>query len=107
MKPETLLKHFEDLSERLGIKVLRGKGDFQGGSCVVKKENVVVLNSIKPIEQRLRVLAQGIMQKDLSDIYMVPAVRDYIERAQATVFQNATQNSTIENKEPPTKTNNH
>lgn len=86
MKKETLLKHFEDLAERIGIKVLRGKGDFQGGSCLVKNENVVVLNTIKPVEQRLRVLVHGVMKNDLSDIYVVPAVREYIERTKTSLF---------------------
>ncbi len=87
MKQETLLKHFEELAERIGIKVFRGKGDFQGGSCLVKNENVVVLNTVKPVEQRLRVLARGVvMHSDFSDRYIVPAVREYIEETKLSLF---------------------
>jgi len=86
MKPETLMTHFENLAERVGVKIIRGKGNFHGGSCLVQKKDIIVLNTVKPIEQRLRVLAQDFIQRDLSDVYLVPALRAYIEEMQDTLF---------------------
>jgi len=79
MKNDKLYTHFEDLAEKLGLKILKGKGDFTGGTCIVNKKKVIVVNKQKPIEQRLKTLANSFLQFDLEKIYVVPAVRAYIE----------------------------
>ena len=57
MKNKELLEEFHLLAEKLEIKIMKGKGDFSGGGCVVNNENVIVINNNKPIEQRLNTLA--------------------------------------------------
>ena len=42
MKKEKLYIEFENLAEKLGLRVIKGKGDFQGGSCIIKDEKVIV-----------------------------------------------------------------
>jgi len=79
MKNDKLYTHFEDLAEKLGLKILKGKGDFTGGTCIVNKKKVIVVNKQKPIEQRLKTLANSFLEFDLEKIYVVPAVRAYIE----------------------------
>lgn len=44
MKNDKLYAHFEDLAEKLGLKILKGKGDFTGGTCIVNKRTVIVVN---------------------------------------------------------------
>ena len=78
MKKEKLYIEFENLAEKLGLRVIKGKGDFQGGSCIIKDEKVIVVKS-KPIEQKLKILASCFNKIDLNDVYIVPALRDYIE----------------------------
>ncbi|MEC8839026.1 MAG: hypothetical protein VYA09_02620 [Candidatus Neomarinimicrobiota bacterium] len=82
-KSEKLISLFEDLAEKLSIKLLQDKGDFTGGSCLVKDENFIVVNKRKPVEQRLKILAQEFSKKDLSDIYIIPALREFIEKSQS------------------------
>ena len=41
MKKEKLYIEFENLAEKLGLRVIKGKGDFQGGSCIIKDEKVI------------------------------------------------------------------
>ena len=79
MKKEKLYIEFENLAEKLGLRVIKGKGDFQGGSCIIKDEKVIVVNKSKPIEQKLKILASCFNKIDLKDVYIVPALRDYIE----------------------------
>ena len=55
-----------------------GKG-ISGGYCIVKDETVIVVNKLKPIEHRLKVLATSFLEYNLDDIYMIPALRAYIE----------------------------
>ena len=80
MKKEKLYYEFEQLIQRMGLRILRGKGDFIGGICTVNDEKVIVLNKLKPIEQRLKILVRSITEYDLEEIYMIPAVRSYIEQ---------------------------
>ena len=52
MKPNQLMEHFETLAEKLGLRIIQGKGDFNGGGCIIRQDKVIVLNKMKPIEQR-------------------------------------------------------
>tara|TARA_B100000945_G_C19933326_1_gene390605 strand:- start:96 stop:356 length:261 start_codon:yes stop_codon:yes gene_type:complete len=83
VKKEKLFSEFEELGKRLGIKILKGKGNFAGGTCVVNNETVIVLNNMKPIQQRLNILANSFLEYNLDDIYMVPALRAYIEESRS------------------------
>ena len=57
-KPDKLLVLFEDLAEKMNINIVQGKGDFQGGMCSVNDEAYIVLNKLKPVDQRLAVLVR-------------------------------------------------
>ena len=81
MKKVKLYIEFEELGRRLGLKILKGKGDFSGGTCTVNNETVIVINKMKPMEQRLRTLAISFLEFNLDEIYMVPALRAYIEES--------------------------
>ena len=80
MKNKDLLDEFHLLAEKLEIKILKGKGDFLGGSCIVNNEKVIVINESKPIEQRLNTLASCFIEYDLGSVFMLPALREYIDR---------------------------
>tara|TARA_B100001175_G_scaffold286074_1_gene267548 strand:+ start:474 stop:731 length:258 start_codon:yes stop_codon:yes gene_type:complete len=79
MKNDKLFSEFESLAEKLGLKILKGKGDFIGGTCTVNNKKVIVVNKQKPMEQRLKTLAESLLEFNLEEIFIVPAVRDYIE----------------------------
>ena len=81
-RPEELIVMFEELAERVNIKLVQDKGDFSGGSCLVREENFIVVNKRKPLEQRLKVLAREFSKKNLAEMYLVPALRLYIESSQ-------------------------
>ena len=71
MKNEKLYIEFEELAQRLGLRILKGKGDFSGGTCTINDEIVIVVNKMKPIEQRLKTLATSFLEFDLDEVYMV------------------------------------
>jgi len=81
MKKVKLYTEFEELGQRLGLKILKGKGDFSGGTCTVNSETVIVINKMKPMEQRLKTLATSFLEYNLDEIYIVPALRAYIEES--------------------------
>ena len=80
MGNKKLYAEFELLAEKLNLKIIKDKGNFIGGICIIKDEKVIVVNKMKPLEQRLRVLANSFLSYNLDDIYMVPALRAYIEQ---------------------------
>ena len=79
MKSEELLDHFEQLAEQMGINLIEGKGDFEGGFCMVNDDQFVVLNKSRPLSQRLRILGDSFSKLDIGDRYILPALREFIE----------------------------
>ena len=86
MNKNKLYNEFEDLAIKLGFKIIKGKGDFKGGSCIIKDEKVIVVNKRKPIEQKLKILASCFNEIDLDGIYIVPALRAFIEESNTLDF---------------------
>ena len=78
MKPSTIYQEFEKLAESLEVKIIQEKGNFKGGYCLLEKEKVIVINRLKPLEQRIKALARAFSRLDISNIYMKPAIRDII-----------------------------
>jgi hypothetical protein len=79
MENQELLSELESIASQLGIRLRYEKGDFEGGYCVLKSERIIVINKrLSPIT-RLSVLARGISEIGLNNIYVKPAVRNFIE----------------------------
>tara|TARA_B100001123_G_C15175219_1_gene973038 strand:+ start:711 stop:968 length:258 start_codon:yes stop_codon:yes gene_type:complete len=78
MKPAKIFQEFEQLAESMEIKIIQEKGSFNGGFCLLEKEKIIVINKLKPLEQRNRALAQAFSHIDISNIYLKPALRDFI-----------------------------
>ena len=79
MKPAQIYQEFEKLAENLEVKIIQGKGDFKGGYCLLKKEKIIVLNKLKPLEQRIQALSKAFSLLETSNIYIKPAIRNIIE----------------------------
>ena len=86
LKPEKLFILFEELAEKMNINIVEGKGDFIGGMCSVNDESYIVINKVKPISQRLNVLGAEFSKLDLNNIFVSPALRDFIEDKQQDIF---------------------
>ena len=86
MKKKELLEEFHLLAEKLDIKIMKGKGDFSGGSCTVNNEKIIVINNSKPIEHRVNTLAGCLKEYNLDALYMIPALREYIDSVQMLEF---------------------
>ena len=86
LKPEKLFILFEELAEKMNINIVQGKGDFIGGMCSVNDESYIVINKAKPMSQRLNVLGAEFSKLDLNNIFVSPALRDFIEDKQQDIF---------------------
>ena len=79
MKPTIIFQEFEQLAEALDVKIVQEKGNFKGGYCLLEKEEIIVVNKLNPMEQRIRALAQAFSRLDSSKIYIKPAIRSIID----------------------------
>ena len=57
MTPKNLYNHLCLIAQQLQIKIVKGKGNFKGGACLLRKESMVVLNHNQPFEVRVKQLA--------------------------------------------------
>ena len=79
MKPTIIFQEFEKLAEKMDIKIIQEKGDFKGGYCLLEKEGIIVVNKLKPVEQRIQALGQAFSRLDITHIYIKTVIRDIIE----------------------------
>jgi hypothetical protein len=79
MTHEQIITELEALASNCGITIRYEKGDFDGGYCVLKAERLIVINKRLLLARRSSVLAQGLAEVGIDEIYLKPAIREYIE----------------------------
>ena len=79
MGPKKIYNNLLEISKQLNIKIIKGKGNFKGGSCVYKEENIIVLNHNKPLEVRLKNLALSLLNFDLKTVKMDIKTKQILE----------------------------
>jgi hypothetical protein len=79
MTNEQIVSELEQLASNCGIAIRYEKGDFDGGYCVLKAERLIVINKRLSPSRRAPVLAQGIAEVGIDEMYLKPAIREYIE----------------------------
>jgi hypothetical protein len=85
MKPEQIYEQLTDLAEKLRIKVaeknLRQAGfRVRSGLCRVQGESIYVMDKNAAVSKKIKLLAECLSQYSLDSLYVVPAVREVIER---------------------------
>lgn len=78
MTEQDTFSQFEQLAEQMGISFVEGKGDFAGGFCTLNGDRFIVLNRLKPMSQRLKVLARSFHELRLDQRYVIPSLREFI-----------------------------
>ena len=79
MHPKTIYNKLNLLADKLNIKIIKGKGNFKGGCCVIKEEAVIVVNQNKPFEERVRNLALGLLEFDLDKVQIDSKIKNLID----------------------------
>ena len=85
MKSTQLYQHLKEVAEKVEISVseqnLRATGvNAKSGLCRVKGKQVFIMDKHLPIRQKVETLAECLREVPLDDIYLVPAVRNYLEQ---------------------------
>jgi hypothetical protein len=85
MKHHDLYIHLKELAEQLGIrfyeKNFRNAGiQVTSGLCKIEGVRHFFMDKHKKIREKTEILAAALSRFPLDDIYIIPAVRDFIEQ---------------------------
>jgi hypothetical protein len=79
MKHEDLIGELQEAARQLGVTVRFEKGDFDGGFCLLRTERVVLVNKRLQPARKASVLAVALHEVGLENVFLKPAVREYVE----------------------------
>jgi hypothetical protein len=117
VKPEKLYHELKDLAEKIGIRV--SEQNFRittgirvkSGFCIVKDQECCIIDKHLKMNKKTEALAECISEKliasneSVETIFMVPAVREYMERfkpiAKQTAAVERTENPGIDSANVP------
>ncbi|MBS3808707.1 MAG: hypothetical protein KGY38_00945 [Desulfobacterales bacterium] len=85
MKRRDIYRHLKEIAEKSEIRVieqnLRATGvNARSGLCRLRGEQVFIMDKNLSINEKIQTLAACLKQMPLEDIYIMPAVRDIINR---------------------------
>ena len=80
MDSTTLLQEFEDLAERMSIRVRYGKLDGDGGLCRYRDRYHIVINKKLDTDSRINLLGRAFSEFPLENVFLIPAMREAIDR---------------------------
>ena len=81
MDPSVLTARLASVAEQLGIDVrFERMEEGRGGLFTLRGERRIVVNDLLPEEEKAEVLAEVLARFDLENVFLLPQVRDAIER---------------------------
>jgi uncharacterized protein with PIN domain len=87
MKKEQMLEELQEACRSLGYRVRFERGDFAGGACILKDQQLLVVNKRFTIERKLSTIARALSEIGIDEVYIKPAVRSFIEDELAKAAQ--------------------
>jgi len=86
MEPEKTYQYLEDLAEKVGISIRyedlsSAELTAKSGLCKIKGRYLYIMDTSRDLTKRIELLSQCLSRMDLEGIYIVPAIRDLIERS--------------------------
>jgi hypothetical protein len=87
MTREQLYQHLENLLEQLGVSVIYdnlsdSEARTTSGLCKVKGRHFYIMDRSKGLAERTRLLAECLKQMDLEEVYVLPAVREFLDKGE-------------------------
>ena len=87
MDENTIIEQLEELIKRFGVQIRHEpiKQDEDsinvvGGLCLLKGEHVLIINSKAAIRDKIRALGMALKHFDHENIYMLPVLRELLDR---------------------------
>ena len=79
MNSEDFLPELEELAVEMGMKIRYEKGDFDGGYCILKDEQIIVVNKKLHPSRKAVVVALALGEIGIESLFVKPNVRMFIE----------------------------
>ena len=81
---EEILVQLEELARSLEIavryeKIQKESAFFPGGYCKVKGSDLIIINKMASLDDKVEIIARALGLFDLGQIYVLPAVRELID----------------------------
>jgi hypothetical protein len=89
MKQEEIVAELEEAACQLGVTLRYEKGDFEGGFCILKEKMILLINKKLMPNRRAAVLALALHEIGLENVFLKPALREYIEDEVARAVRTA------------------
>lgn len=90
MKQEDLIQELHGVAGQLGVTIRYDRGDFEGGYCILKAQKILLVNRRLQPRRKASVLATALHEIGLENLYVKPAVREFIEDEVAKATRSAT-----------------
>lgn len=92
MKAEKLYQELKALAEKLNVEVSEQNFRIAGihvksGLCTVKGKDMFLIDKHKPISKRIAILSEFLGEQPYDDIYIVPAVREHLDKYRPMPFK--------------------
>ncbi len=79
MKHEQIIEELQQVATQMGVLIRFEKGDFEGGYCILKDKKMLLVNRRLMPSRKASVLAVALQEIGLENVFLKPAVREYIE----------------------------
>lgn len=79
MNSEDFIPELESLAAEMGLKIRYEKGDFDGGYCILKEQQIIVVNKKLHPSRKASVLATALGEMGIEHLFVKPNVRMFIE----------------------------
>lgn len=93
MKHEEIIKELQEIAAQIGATVRWERGDFEGGYCVLKDQKVLLINKRLLPARKAAILATGLYEIGMDNVFLRPALRAYVEDEVARAQRTATSSS--------------
>lgn len=89
MKPSEIYQNLKDIAAKVDVAVsehnLRATGiNAKSGLCRVRGKQRFIMDKHLPVREKIEVLGDCLADLSLDDIYIVPAVRKFLDRSRNT-----------------------
>ncbi len=79
MRHEEIIGELHEIARQLGVTIRYERGDFEGGYCVLKDSRLLLVNKRLMPARKASVLALAMREIGLDNVFIKPAVRQFIE----------------------------
>ncbi|MEW6666398.1 MAG: hypothetical protein AB1512_14405 [Thermodesulfobacteriota bacterium] len=85
MDEHKILEQLEEVARGLGMEIryetLKGESSFSpGGLCRLQGNYLLIINSRASTGEKIRAMAQAVNRFDLSRVYLLPGLRELLDR---------------------------